>query len=137
MLTLNDFKIGNKLYQLDRNYPDTNNNVIEMTVRKDPESSELQVYGKQGYFTSKYNITEDLIVRMNNSPKPMLFKTKEEAVNQYVGEITKEVESLMRMPKEQILEELYNGWAGDHTSDYRIYEGMRKKIQADFGVRIP
>lgn len=136
MKTINEFKIGDIFYYLDRNIPDNNSRIVEMVVRENPKTNNLELYGKQGYFTIKFDITNNFIEKVQNSPRPLIFRTPEEARTHYDGEIQGRVDAILNAPVHITLRELFDGWSGDHMDDYRIYEAMKQKIKKEFNVDV-
>jgi len=135
MKTKEQFKLGDKVYYLDRNFPTNDGRVVEMVVRENPKTNNLELYGKQGYFTIKFDIT-DRFIELQNTQRKLIFKSHDEAISWYDGEIDIEVNSILSAPIHITLKELYDGWSGDHNQDYRIYRAMKQKIKNEFGVEL-
>ena len=138
MIKFEDIRVGDKMFMMDRNSPSFGNpesTVVDIVVREQ-EDGTMEMYGKQGYFTIRFDITPENFDKIASGPRRIIFKTADEAMEQCEIEIENDVAVIRNASKEEIIKNMFNAWVGDHNEPYRMYKMMKRRIFQVTGVDV-
>ena len=136
-MDMKTIQVGDTLYYLDRNAWNVNDPeslIVKMDVIY--KDGKHHAHAKQGYFTLEFELTENTFATMTGEDRKYLFENRSDAQAHYDAEIEQQVQSVLEMPKEELLQDFFNQWRGETPQNIHIINAMKNKVKNEFGVEL-